>query len=359
MERLYLDHAATTPLTRGAREAMAAGLDNWANPSSPHGEGRAAKAALESARGQVAASLGWKGSLLFTSGASEAIGIVLARAQAGRQLVSAVEHDAVRRQARDALTIPVDGTGRVDLVALDRVLAEAGPRPLVVVQSANSETGVLQPLDSIIGLVRSAGGLLLADCAQSAGKLPLPDADFVIVAGHKIGAGPGIGALLVRDLATLGPSGGQELGYRMGTENMPGALGLAAALEPGMGWVSRAEELRRYVDIGIEAAGGEAIAADVPRLATIGAYRMPGVPAAAQLIRFDLAGIAISAGSACASGTLRASHVLSAMGMDEAGAAQVIRVSIGRGTSRADLWRFIETWKSILADATGAGARAA
>ncbi|MBV9840153.1 MAG: aminotransferase class V-fold PLP-dependent enzyme [Sphingomonadaceae bacterium] len=360
MERLYLDHAATTPMTKAAREAMAQALDHWANPSSPHAEGRRARAALESARAQVATALDWKHSLIFTSGASEAIGIVLARAQARRQLIAAVEHDAVRRQARDALDVPVDESGRIDMVALDRLIEEAGPRPLVAVQAANSETGVLQPLDAVIALVRSAGGLLLADCAQTAGKLPLPDADFVIVSGHKLGAGPGIGALLVRDLGTLAPSGGQELGYRRGTEHMPGALALAAALEGGAAWMARAEELRRYVDAQIEAAGGEVIARGAARLATIASYRMPGVSAATQLIRFDLAGIAISAGSACASGTLRPSHVLQAMGMAEAPAGEVIRMSFGRGTSRADLWRFVEAWKEISDAARGdAGAQAA
>lgn len=362
MERLYLDHAATAPLSARAREAMAAALDHWANPSSPHEEGRAARAALEQARASVAASLGWTGTTLFTSGASEAIGIALARAQAGRRIISAVEHDAVRRQAgADALVAPVDEDGHVDLPALDRLIAEAGPRPLVAVQAANSETGVLQPLAAIAALVRSAGGLLLADCAQSAGKLPLPEADFLIVSGHKLGAGPGIGALLVRDLATLAPSGGQEQGYRMGTENLPGAMALAATLEAGMGWIERARELRAYADAAIEAAGGEVIAGTVDRLPTVGAYRMPGVPAAAQLIRFDLAGIALSAGSACASGTLRPSHVLAAMAMAEREADQVIRMSFGRATSRADLWRFADSWKQIYAESAGgsAGSRAA
>ncbi len=353
MERIYLDHAATSPIAPRAREAMAAALESWANPSSPHAEGRAARAALEGAREAIAGALGWRHALLFTSGASEGIGIVCRRGAAGRRIVSAVEHEAVMRQATDAEVVPVGRTGVIDLGALDAALGRAGPRPLVAVQAANGETGVLQPLDAVAERVRAAGGLLMADCSQSAGKLPLPDADFVIVSAHKLGGPPGIGALLVRDLRLIEPSGGQERGYRMGTENLPAALGFAAVADGGPGWIARAAELRAYVDAGIEAAGGEVVAGGAARLPTVGAYRMPGVAATVQLIRFDLAGIAVSAGSACASGSMKPSAVLAAMGMAEPEAGEVIRMSFGRATSRADLWRFIDSWKRIAGDAGG------
>jgi cysteine desulfurase len=348
LSRLYLDHAATTPLLPEARAAMAAALERWANPSSPHREGREARAALEGARARIADALGFGGAILFTSGATEAIEIALRRARAGDRLVSAVEHDAVRRAAPDAMPLPVDGRGLVDDAAI------AGNRPLVAVQAVNNETGVIQPLERIGAAVAEAGGLLLADGAQSAGKLPLPDADFIAVSAHKLGGPPGIGALLVRDLATLAPSGGQEQGYRGGTENLPAVLGFAAALDARAAWLDEARRLRERLDRTIREGGGEVVAGDSPRLATIGSYRMPGIAAATQLIRFDLAGIAVSAGSACSSGSLKPSHVLSAMGWDEASAREVVRVSFGPRTTEADVDRFAGEWRAI---AGGAAAR--
>jgi len=151
--------------------------------------------------------------------------------------------------------------------------------------------------------------------------------------------------LLVRDWGLLAPGGGQERGYRGGTENLPGAMAMAAALEAGSGWLADAARLRAMLDAAVVAAGGEVIAAAAPRLATIGAYRMPGRAANAQLIRFDGMGIAVSAGSACSSGSLKASHVLTAMGV--AGANEVIRVSIGRETKQAELERFIAAWQEV------------
>lgn len=343
--RIYLDHAATTPLVPEAKAAMADGLERWANPSSPHAEGRAARAALEDARARIKAALGWEHALIFTSGASEALALAIGRAKAGTRLISAVEHDAVRRAAPDAMLLPVSADGLLELAGIK------GDRPLVAVQTVNSETGVVQPLEEVAEAVRAAGGLLLADCAQSAGKLPLPDADFIAVAAHKLGGPPGIGALLIRDLATLEPMGGQEQGYRAGTENLPAALGFAAALDARRSWLERAGELRLHLEAKIGAAGGITVARNAPRLPTIGSYRMPGVAATAQLIQFDLAGIAISAGSACSSGSLKPSHVLAAMGWDEAAAREVIRVSFGPDTSRADIWRFIEVWTRLALDA--------
>jgi cysteine desulfurase len=351
-QRVYLDHAATTPPSPAARAAMTAALDRWANPSSPHAEGRAARALLEDARARIGQALGWRGSVIFTSGATEGIAAVFARASAGRRMVAAVEHDAVLRAAGGgAAKLSVDGDGVVVAGALAAALVDAGERPLIAVQLVNSETGVIQPVAAIGRAVRGAGGLWLCDATQAAGKIALPDADFLVLSAHKFGGPPGVGALLVRDPATLAPTGGQEQGYRGGTENLPGVLGMAAALDEGSGWIGGAAELRAQCDAAIETAGGLIVARDAPRLPTVASYRMPGMPAAAQLIRLDLAGFAVSAGSACASGSLRPSHVLAAMGMDEGAAGEVIRVSFGRGTRPEDVRRFAESWRAIAADA--------
>ncbi|ATE64907.1 cysteine desulfurase family protein [Rhizorhabdus dicambivorans] len=347
--RLYLDHAATTPLLPAARAAMAEGLERWANPSSPHAEGRAARAALEDARARIARALGATGTILFTSGATEALEIALRRGRGERSLVSAVEHDAVRRAAPAAGRLPVSADGIVQPGPL-----KAGT--LVAIQAVNNETGVIQPLGELGVVVREAGGLLLADCAQSAGKMPLPDADFIGISAHKLGGPPGIGALIVRDLTTLEPSGGQEQGYRGGTENLPAVLGFAVAAEADAAWLDRARILRARLDAAIRENGGAIVADGAERLPTIASYRMPGVAATGQLIRFDLAGIAVSAGSACSSGSLKPSHVLAAMGWSEGDAREVIRVSFGRDTNEADIDRFISEWRAI---AESARARAA
>lgn len=341
--RIYLDHAATTPVLGVARAAMMEGLEYWANPSSPHNEGRTARAALEDARQRIAAALGWNGEVILTSGASEAIAIGL---RGGDAIASAVEHDAVLAAARRE-RLPVDANGYVDVSAITRPARYA-------IQSVNNETGVIQPLDAVYEAVKAAGGTLFADCSQSAGKLALPEADIIAVSAHKLGGPPGIGALLTRNLGLLQPTGGQEQGYRRGTENLPAAIGFGAALEAGFGWLEQAKTLRAALDKGIVAEGGQIIAPDSDRLASIGSYRMPGVAASSQLINFDMAGIAISAGSACSSGTLKASHVLGAMGWDDKAASEVIRVSFGPETCEADIARFLEVWRSISARAKAA-----
>lgn len=337
---LYLDHAATTPLLPAAREAMLAGFDRWANPSSPHAAGRAARALLEEARARVKAALFWDGEVVFTSGASEALALAIHQCGMPLVAVSAVEHEAVLRHAGAALRLVVDACG---LVAPD-ACALAG---LVAVQQANNETGVLQPLNAVATAVHEAGGLLLADCAQGVGKLALPEADLIALSAHKFGGPIGVGALLVRDWAMLRPTGGQERGYRAGTENLPGVLAMVAALEAERGWLERAVMLRDRLDAGLVAAGGEVIAGVTARVPSIGAYRMPGRSARAQLIGFDAQGIAVSAGSACSSGSLRTSHVLEAMGLDPVAASEVIRVSIGRETDAAGIDRFLAAWREM------------
>lgn len=330
-----------------AQAAMVGAMASWANPSSPHADGRAARAMLEDARRRIAAALGWGGHVLFTSGASEAIAIGLTRAKAGRVVTSPVEHDAVLRVTKGAERLGVDGKGIISL-RHSRLRGDddgVGERRVLAIQHVNNETGVIQPLDAI----DRNGAILFADCAQSAGKLALPDADMIAISAHKFGGPPGIGALLIRDLALIEPSGGQEQGYRAGTENLPAIMAMAAALETREDWLQRAADMRARLDAAIEAAGGVIVARDAPRLPTIASYRMPGLSARAQLIQFDMKGISVSAGSACSSGSLKTSHVLGAMGWDEGAAAEVVRVSFGPQTCDNELDSFIEIWTGMAA----------
>lgn len=347
-DRIYLDHAATTPMIPAAVAAVNEGMAHWANPSSPHAEGRAARAALEAARSRIAAAYGWAHETILTSGASESLWIGLRRSMAERVLISAVEHDSVLRHAEGAQVLPVGRDGTLDL---DALRAAIGPRVMLCVQRTNSETGVIQPIEAIAGIVREAGGILMVDAAQMparASAAVLRHADLLVISAHKRGGPPGMGALFVRDLALLMPMGGQEKGYRAGTENLPGALGFAAAAEMPEDLHGPAA-LRARLEAALD--GAEIVGAGSSRSPLIGAYRMPGVSAAAQLIRFDLAGISVSAGSACSSGSLRPSHVLTAMGWAEPALREVVRVSFGRATTEAEVDAFAALWRAIAADA--------
>ncbi|MEY2944205.1 MAG: hypothetical protein RLY97_2219, partial [Pseudomonadota bacterium] len=248
---IYLDHAATTPILPEVGEVIAEAWACWANPSSVHAAGRAARAALEHARDRVAAALNWRNDVIFTGGATEALALAWQHSRGTDKWAGAGEHTAVLRHAGEAI-LPVDGAGRVICHALPKA-------DLIAVQQVNNETGVIQPLAEIGAVARANGALLLADCAQGAGKLPLPDADFIAIAGHKLGAPPGIGALLVRDMATLAPSGGQERGYRPGTENLPYILGLAKALEADQSWLLSAAKLRVWLEAELSAMGAQII----------------------------------------------------------------------------------------------------
>lgn len=347
-ERIYLDHAATSPLRAQAAAAIEEGFRIWANPSSPHAEGRKARAALEDARERIKARLDWDGELIFTSGASEAIELALTRSTAGARLVSAVEHDAVLQSAPDAERLPVRPDGALDLDVLHEAVQRE--RPLVAVQHVNSETGNRQDIAAIAEIVRGAGGILLADCAQSAGKLPLPDCDMAVVSAHKLGGPIGVGALLVRDYALLRPAGGHERGYRRGTENLPGAMGLAAALEAAAKPYFDPAALAPLAALAdtVREAGGVWLA-DRLRDPTpyICAIAMPGMSASAQVMRFDMAGISVSQGSACSSGTMKTSRVLEAMGLADDIAERTIRVSFGWNTTPVQVERFCETWLGL------------
>jgi len=346
MTRIYLDHAATTPVLPEARRALERGFDAWANPSSPHAEGRASRALMEEARARVAEVLGWRHDVIFTSGASESVEIAARRARVPGRAHGATEHAIVPfAMGSSSKVIAVKPDGLIDEAALDAVLAE-GPA-LVAIQQVNNETGVIQPVDRIAEKVRGSGSLLLADCAQGAGKLPLPDADFIAACAHKLGGPPGIGVLLVKDLATLDAVGGQEKGYRRGTQDAPNALAFAAALAARPYDMGRLVRLRSRLEDGVKRSGGVVIGEDAPRVPTIGAVSMPGASSASLLVQFDLAGIAVSAGSACSSGAMKGSSVLAAMGIEPEIASGFLRISFGPFTTDADVDAFLGEWRRI------------
>ncbi|MCU0828041.1 MAG: aminotransferase class V-fold PLP-dependent enzyme [Tabrizicola sp.] len=335
MTRLYLDWNATAPLRPEAKEAMAAAMDVVGNPSSVHAEGRAAKALMEKARAQVAGALGAEGAdIVFTSGATEAAAL----ACAGRGLVCAdVEHDAVAAWCAPALA--VDRQGRV---------AVSDPARTAL-QLANSETGILQDLPQ---------GLAVSDLTQAFGKVPFAfnwlGCEMGLVSAHKLGGPKGIGALVVRrgvDVPAQLKGGGQEMGRRAGTENLIGMAGFAAAAEAAQrdlaaGLWDEVAEIRNILETELSAAGNGTISVGNGslRLPNTLCLIAPGWKGETQVMAMDLAGFAISAGSACSSGKVRASRVLTAMGYDDGQAGQAIRVSIGPGVTKEDVGRFAKAW---------------
>ena len=353
--RVYLDHNATAPLRPEARAAALSALDAAANPSSVHAEGRRARAIVEAARCEVAALVGPEG-VVFTSGATEAANLALSpdlsaagRPGFDRLLVSATEHAAVLRGHRFPATavtvLPVDSDGRLDLVALRDALAEGG-RAIVAVQAANGETGVLQDVPAVAEIVRRHGGALVCDAVQAAGRVDCRTlgADIVLLSGHKLGGLAGAGALVVASdrVAPGAPvlrGGGQERGLRSGTENVPAIAAFGAAAAAGL--VIGLEALRdRFEAALIDLARDVAIfGRGVPRLPNTCAFALDGIPAERLLMAFDLAGVAVSSGSACAAGKVGRSHVLEAMKVNTGFTFGAIRVSFGWNSAEADVDR--------------------
>jgi cysteine desulfurase len=335
MTRTYLDWNATTPLRPEARAAMIDAMDVVGNPSSVHAEGRRAKGLIERARAQVAAAFGADGAdIVFTSGATEGAAL----ACAGRDLACAeVEHEAVLAWC-DAL-LPVDADGRV---SVDTPAQTA-------LQLANSETGVMQDIPA---------GLALCDATQAFGKVPVAfnwlGCDMALVSAHKLGGPKGVGAVVLRrglDVAAQLRGGGQEMGRRAGTENIIGIAGFGAAAEAAArdladGVWDRVAELRNILDQALSANAIETISVgnDVPRLPNTLCVIAPGWRGETQVMALDLAGFAVSAGSACSSGKVRTSRVLRAMGYDETLAGQAIRVSLGLDVTEEQVLRFAEVW---------------
>jgi cysteine desulfurase len=369
--RVYLDWNATTPLRAEAREAMLAAFDLIGNPSSVHAEGREARRLVEEARAVVAAALGaLPRNVVFTSSGTEANALALSpalRVPSGgpveRLLVSAVEHASVlaggRFPADRVSLVRVTRSGVVDLARLAALLAD-GPPALVSLMAANNETGALQPVAEAAGLVKQAGGLLHVDAIQALGKIPLDikamGADLVSVSGHKVGAPKGVGALVIAEgLIGLDPvlrGGGQELNRRAGTENVPGIAAFGAAVKAALQALpqdaARMTSLREHLEKGLKATASATIFSDdVPRLPNTTLFTAPGLKAETAVIGFDLEGIAVSSGSACSSGKVQPSHVLSAMGYDPAVAQGAVRLSLGWTTDPEDINRALEAWRKL------------
>jgi cysteine desulfurase len=367
--RTYLDFNATAPLRPQARARMVAALNCCGNASSVHREGREARALIEAARRQVAALAGVPvGGVVFTSGGTEAANLALTPSLCiGRErrdfdllLVSAGEHPCVLHGHRFApeqvIVLPLDANGRMDLAAFDDALAgNPGKRPLLAVQAANNETGVIQPVAEAAAKVRAAGGATECDAVQAFGRIPSSaealGADVLILSAHKIGGPKGTGALAfidendhIRDVLLRG--GGQERGQRAGTENVAAIAGFGAAAEAAArSLLSEAEHtkvLRDRLEQRVLQIAPDAVifGAKVERLPNTSCFAVPGTSAETLLMALDLAGVAVSSGSACSSGKVGKSHVLAAMGVEPVIANGAMRVSFGWSSTEADVEHF-------------------
>jgi cysteine desulfurase len=353
---VYLDHNATSPLRPSAFDAMAEALRAGGNPSSVHKVGRAARVAVDRARRQVADLVGaLPAEVIFTSGGTEANNMALRGAGRRRLLISAVEHESVRNAAPDATAIPVDARGVVELGALEAALGALSEPALVSVMLANNETGVVQPIADVVRLARAAGALVHCDAVQAAGKMPLSlhglGVDYLSLAAHKLGGPTGVGALVVRagaPLATDRKGGAQEANRRAGTENVAGIAGFGAAATEALGGRDL-RSLRDRLELALVqiAPGARVFGSGAKRLDNTTFISMPGVSAETQVMAFDLAGVCISAGSACSSGKVHRSAVLAAMAVPAAEAATAVRISLGWNTESADVERLIAAWRDL------------
>jgi cysteine desulfurase len=352
----YLDANATEVLRPEAREAMLAALGTVGNPSSIHAGGRAARRILEDARESIAARFGARAAdVVFTSGGTEADALAIHSLGRDRRLiVSAIEHDAIRNTPQGASTIPVDHRGVADVAQLARLLAE-GPRALVCLMFANNETGVLQPVAEAARLCRQYGAWLHVDAVQAAGRVPLDldtlGAHSVALSSHKLGGPPGAGALVlapeVSGLSPLIAGGGQERGRRGGTPALPAIAGFAAAAQAARGGATLTS-LRDATEAAACVHGALVCGGEAERLPNTTCLALPGVRADAQVIALDLAGVAVSAGAACSSGKVSASHVLAAMGLGPL-AGQAIRVSLPWNVTASDIDAFAAAYGGMAA----------
>lgn len=372
--RSYLDYNATSPLSDSARTALIDALDIFGNPSSVHEEGRKAKSLLQNARHQVAHRLNTNPDhVVFTSGATEAAMTLLSPFyKMGRSdvrfshvYIGATEHPCIQKGGRfddnAKTTIGADESGIIKISELTEKLNRHDKTlglPMVAIQAANGETGVIQPIREIADIVKQSGGVLVVDIVQYIGKLPVDittfGGDFFIVAGHKIGAPKGIGALVANGSALMPQplilGGGQEKGFRSGTESLPLIASFGAAMEnnPTQKDIENFKHLQTRLETGLHLLSNHVtiFGENAARLPNTTYFSVDGMKAETMQIGFDLAGIAVSAGSACSSGKVKQSSVLSAMGFDMPDGA--IRISTGALTTLEDIERCLETFGKMV-----------
>ena len=370
-DQVYLDYNASAPLCPEARQAMIAAMDVAGNPSSVHASGRAARKIVDHARRTIADLVGGDSErIIFTSGGTEANNLALNGLEDVTVFTSAIEHPSVIEGRVDAKRIPVDGNGVVDLDALETMLKEAsaaGQKVLVSVMLANNETGVIQPVAKVALLAREYRAKVHCDAIQALGRLPVDMGrllvDMVSVSAHKIGGPKGIGALAIAPGVMLVPQirgGGQEKYRRGGTENVLGIAGFGAAAERAgaqLANMANVAALRDRLETELASEAPELLIAGkgTERLVNTSCLILPGMPGETQVMALDLAGVAISSGSACSSGKVRESHVLKEMGVSDAGSA--IRVSLGLETTDEDIDTFIRVWSRMRGNAARKKAR--
>ncbi len=367
MRRVYLDYNASAPLKPAVKDAIAEALALVGNPSSVHGHGRTVRRVVEDARARVAALVGSAPmQITFTAGGTEANNMALRGFPGRRVVVSAVEHDSVLAARPDAVRFPVDGQGVADLAALERILADGGPA-LVSLMLVNNETGVIQPVAEAAGLARAYGAVLHCDAVQAAGRLPLDlrtlGVDLLTLSAHKIGGAAGVGALVLAEGVEPEPllrGGGQERRRRAGTENLLGIAGFGAAAALALDDLAAVDRLTRLRDALEEQAlaaapTARAMGRGALRVGNVACLALPGVPGETQVMALDLAGIAVSAGAACSSGKVKASHVLTAMRADPSLVGSAIRISLGWASTADEIKQFLESWAAMARRLTPTG----
>lgn len=356
---IYLDTNATAVMKPAVRAVMIEALERHGNPSSVHQFGRAARRTVDEARASVAALVGVKpAQVIFTSGGSEANNQILGAFTS--VFVSAVEHDSVLALSEPTQRLPVTADGVIDLMAAEEILRTAPVPSVISVMLVNNETGVVQPVAAVAALAKKYGHFMHTDAVQAAGRLALDftalGVDAMTLSAHKIGGPQGVGALIVRDHLPVRPlirGGGQERNRRAGTENVAGIMGFgcAAALAANdLREMPRLSNLRDDLQNRLCALGGDnavVIGRQTARVANTLCIALRGISSETQVAAMDLAGIAVSAGSACSSGKVKTSHVLRAMGYGDDVAGCAIRISMGWHTQAADIDRCVEAWHSL------------
>lgn len=350
---LYFDHAATSTVRPDVIAVMADAMGSVGNASSVHRAGRSARAALERAREQVAMLVGSRAQeVVFTSGGTEANNHVLSAHAKSPILVSAIEHDSILSGRRGLETVPVLPSGILNLEALSSRLAQGEPG-LLSLMLVNNETGAIQPVAAAAKCAREHGWTVHTDAVQAAGKIPLSmgalDVDYLSLSAHKFGGPQGVGALVLRpgmDPAPLLQGGGQERRRRAGTENVAGIAGMGLAADIALDQPIRNQDFQAQIEAALPI-GARVVAGDSDRVSTITCAVWPGKTAERMLMKFDLEGVSLSSGSACSSGKVGASHVLSAMDYDTEDALSALRFSTGWNTTQAEVTALVNAIRAM------------